>query len=362
MPVFRFDNSLGIGRVKAFLELRCGLTRGTVPAPRGKGAQDQNPASAKKEQRKAPDDKDRRIAEHAESLQEEQRRNYAQTKEIRDQRVEIYRLKNELEAAKARLAENGGEPRAGTLPDFAVIGAPRCGTSQFYGVLTRHPHVGGAARKELHYFDRDKNFNTGLEWYRRCFPEQKWVDGRRTITGEATPRYLADPLVPERVAQTLPEARFIVLLRNPVDRALSHYHLLARRGKAESFEEAVEAEIAWLEQRGYDTGATPGPPTSLVTTGLYVDHLQRWERFFGRERMLVLDSNDFFKRTAETLELAQDFLGLPRREINLESLGSKRDSKYSYDAMNPATRERLQDFFEPYNRRLYEYLDRDLGW
>lgn len=353
MPIFRFDNSVGIGRVKAFLELRCGLTRGAVPEVEERETKAGNPGSVTKE---------RRLPEQAESLQAERRRNYAQTKEIRDQRVEIYRLKNELDAAKAQLAERGGEPQAGTLPDFAVIGAPRCGTSQFHGVLSRHPNVEHAARKEVHYFDRAENFDRGLEWYRQCFPPPKNVDGRGSITGEATPRYLADPLVPERVARTLPEARFVVLLRNPVDRTLSHYHLLARRGRAESFEEAVEAEIAWLEQNHYDSGATPGPPTSLVITGLYVDHLQRWESFFNRERMLVLSSDDFFERTAETLEQAQDFLGLPRRELNLKSTGSKRGSKYSYEEMKPATRERLEAFFEPYNHRLYEYLDRDLGW
>lgn len=355
MPVFRLNKALHVGRgLKAFLNLHCGLTRGEVPNSGHLEQQDSGPGNAAEEQ--------------AESLREERRRTFQQTREIREQRVEIYRLRNELDAAK-ELVDGGQDASsapqgmgAGRLPDFAVIGAPRCGTSQFYGVLTRHPDVEHAARKEVHYFDRDRNFGRGTEWYRQCFPPPKWTDGRRSTTGEATPRYLADPLVPERVAELLPEARFIALLRNPVDRAHSHYHLAARQGKAESFEEALEAEIQWLERNGYDTGARPGPPTNLITTGLYVDHLRRWRRFFDDEQMLVLSSDDFFKRTADTLNQAQEFLGLPRRELNLKSTGSRRGSKYGYDTMPQETRERLEALFEPYNQRLYEYLGRDFGW
>jgi lipopolysaccharide transport system ATP-binding protein len=116
----------------------------------------------------------------------------------------------------------------GPLPDFVVLGTQKGGTSFFYRLLTEHSLVRAAAAKELHFFDN--KFAEGVGWYRRCFSEGKRVDGHRTITGEASPSYLFDPQVPERMAQVVPEARLIALLRNPVDRAYSHYQMEVRRG------------------------------------------------------------------------------------------------------------------------------------
>jgi hypothetical protein len=120
--------------------------------------------------------------------------------------------REKIAAAQRRAIE---EP----LPDFVVIGTQKGGTSFFYRLLTEHPLVRGAAAKELHFFDN--KFAEGVRWYRRCFSEGKHVDGHRTITGEASPSYLFDQQVPERMAQIVPEARLIALLRNPVDRAYS---------------------------------------------------------------------------------------------------------------------------------------------
>jgi hypothetical protein len=96
----------------------------------------------------------------------------------------------------------------GPLPDFVVLGTQKGGTSFFYRLLTEHPLVRGAAAKELHFFDN--KFAEGVGWYRRCFSEGKRVDGQRTITGEASPSYLFDPQVPERMAQIVPGARLMV--------------------------------------------------------------------------------------------------------------------------------------------------------
>jgi hypothetical protein len=122
-------------------------------------------------------------------------------------------------ASRCEGATGGGEPVTGALPDFVIIGAQKCGTSSLYHLLTRHPHVERAATKELHFFDL--LFDEGIEWYRQCFPPPKLKDGRRTIHGEATPGYLFHPLVPERMAEAVPQARLIALLRNPANRAYS---------------------------------------------------------------------------------------------------------------------------------------------
>lgn len=278
----------------------------------------------------------------------ERRRDHEHKREIWRQRLEAFRLENE----------------PGVLPDFVVIGAQKSGTGRFYGLLTRHPNVKRAAVKEVHYFDN--HFDEGIEWYRRCFPPPALKNGRKSITGEATPKYLFDPLVPERMAEVVPEARLIALLRNPVDRAYSHYHMAVRKGReSRSFEEAIEERQAWLlggedelSEHERRSGVDHRHPDEYLRRGFYVDQLLRWRGFFDDGQMLVIKAEDFFKHPWESLRLVQDFLGLPYRKPDLQP----HSTEHSYEPMNPVTRRWLEDFFEPHNRRLYEHLGVDFGW
>src|SRR5437763_1646364 len=114
------------------------------------------------------------------------------------------------------------------LPDFIILGAQRAGTTSLYEYIVDHPQVGAASKKEVHFFDR--HYTEGVNWYRAHFPpavrRQRFENrtGKRFLTGEASPYYLAHPMVPERIAAVAPDARFLILLRNPIDRALSHYY------------------------------------------------------------------------------------------------------------------------------------------
>jgi hypothetical protein len=170
--------------------------------------------------------------------------------------------------------------------------------------------------------------------------------------GEATP-YLDDPYIPERMAKVLPQAQLIVLLREPVERAYSDYQQVRRKEREHlPFREAIEAEIAQsLTLRGY------------LRRSVYVEHLLRWRRFFDEEQMLVLKSEDLFERTQETLERVLDFLELPSWEPS-EVLEKKQRNKGEYESeIERATRQRLEEYFEAHNERLYEYLGIDFeGW
>ena len=352
MPSFGLSKAFGVGRGrKFFLNLQTGVTSGEVPDP----WHERDPSKP---------------------LEGQNQEIFRLKNKIKTQREDIFQLRNELAATNELAEENQGDPSAlqvsgatvGALPDYVIIGAMRCGTTTFHGVLTNHPHIKRAATKELHFFDRPERFEQGIEWYRKCFPPPQWKDGHRTITGEATPMYLFHPLVPERMARVVPEARLIVLLRNPVDRAYSQYYRSVRNGQeSRSFEETVEEELASL------AGAeAPGNASSRdsdirsaynqLARGIYVDQLARWRQFFDEEQMLVVRSEDFFKRPVEILELTQDFLGLPKRKIKLPPRRTKPKSTYEYEPMDPVLRQRLETFFEPHNRRLYDYLGRDFGW
>jgi hypothetical protein len=355
--VIKINRAFGVGRdAKAFLNMQGGLTRGAVPNPKHHEEQAKRLRKIVSRQRKALQRKDRQIEDQAaalEPLRERRQREIRLRKELKQKSLEIFHLKNELDAMKV-LVENARDvPLAeqlsgdiGALPDFVIIGAQKGGTSFLYYLLTRHPLVEPAARKELHFFDQPEHFDKGAEWYRRCFPRVGSKDGQRSITGEATPYYLFDPPVAERMAKIVPKTQLIALLRNPIDRAYSHYQMQVKRGtEPRSFEEAIEQ-----------------PHSSYVSRGIYVDQLLRWFEFFSKEQMLILKSEDFFERPVETLKVVLTFLDLPDWQPEASELQQRRHTGTYSQKMDPATRRRLEAYFEPYNQRLYEYLDVDFGW
>jgi len=287
--------------------------------------------------------------------------------EVQEHKQEILRLRTDLRAAKGRQSVETG-PVTGALPDFLIIGAPKCGTTSLYYLLTGHPHIKLAAAKELHFFS--SHFDLGIEWYRRCFPQPTLKDGRLTITGEATPTYLSDLHAPERVAGVVPQARLIVLLRNPVDRAYSRYQMARRKGweTTTTFEEAVGAQQTERPLGQGESTSEPGNHITLdddswyLSEGTYVDQVARWRSFFREEQMLVLKSEGFSGHPQETLERVLSFLELPAWAPKAGELHNKRHSGGYTQEMQPAIRRRLEEYFEPHNRRLYALLGVDFGW
>jgi Sulfotransferase domain len=252
------------------------------------------------------------------------------------------------------------------LPDFVIIGAQKGGTSFLYQLLVQHPHVKPAFAKEVHYFDL--NFRKGDNWYRSYFPVQV-RNSRKYITGEASPYYLFHPHAPRRASTVLPDAKLIVMLRNPVDRAYSHYQHQVKRGKGEgretlTFEEAIEAEkrilpgevSKMLQDEFYES--LRHRTRSYLRRGIYIDQLLAWSSFFPRKQMLILKSEDLFNDTTNVLERILDFLKIPHWVPETYSIPNKRE----YAGVSPLIRQRLDEYYKPHNQRLYEYLGVDLGW
>lgn len=256
-----------------------------------------------------------------------------------------------------------------TLPDFLIIGAQKAGTSSLYRYLCRHPDVARAFFKEVHYFDRHRD--RGVRWYRSHFPLRarrrlhRRLRGRPLLTGEATPDYLFDPRVPGRIRDVLPDARLVVLLRDPVRRALSHFHHERRRGRETlTFEEAVRQEEArvgpeearMLEDDGYYSYTWDH--FSYVRRGLYARHLGAWLNVFPREQILVLEAESFFGRTAEHYRRVLDFLDLPH-------LGPTRFPAYNTGSYRPpgtGVERELREYYRRPNQELAELLGISFSW
>lgn len=265
--------------------------------------------------------------------------------------------------------------RVRLLPDFLIIGTQRGGTTSLYNYLIGRPGTGPAFVKELHFFD--KKFHKGSSWYRAHFPTafQKYVfehtHKQPFVTGEASASYMFHPHVPRRVAQVLPDAKLIVLLRNPVDRAYSQYHLeVELQRETLSFEEAIEREEERISKERDRLLADERYVSfdysrySYLARGIYADQLRTWTSLFPREQFLILKSEDFYADPVAILEQASAFLHLPQLEPHERTKKYKQHNyvQQPYAKMSASTRKRLLAYFEPHNARLYEFLGVNFGW
>jgi hypothetical protein len=256
------------------------------------------------------------------------------------------------------------------MPDWLVIGAQRGGTGSLFEYIVSHPLVGRSAVEEIHYFDR--HYAQGIDWYRGHFPIRLRMkaavlaSGGKPSTGEATPNYISHPLAPGRIAQALPGVRLLVLLRNPVDRAYSHFQHERDIGHEPlaTFEEALENEQPRLEGEmerimnddGYYS--FPQQHFSYVLRGRYAEQLERLFSIFQRERVLVLCSEHLLNNPAVVYARVLRFLGLPEHLLR----HFPRKSVLRYPPLDPAIRSRLQGVFEADNERLFKLIGADFGW
>jgi hypothetical protein len=269
-------------------------------------------------------------------------------------------------------AQAYARPTAGLrlLPDYLIIGAQRAGTTSLHRYLVQHPGVRTMLRtKGVHFFDT--NYGRGLDWYASRFPTKlyAWYVARRhgveLRTGEASPYYLFHPHVPQRVAEHLPRVKLIALLRDPVQRAYSHYqHEVARGFETLAFEAAIEAEPGRLAGETERMLAEPlynsfaHQHHSYMARGRYQEQLARWRSLFPDEQLLVLSSERFFREPEPTFRRVLDFLGLPPFAPD----AFEKHNAYDYRPMGAEVRGRLLEHYREPNRRLYESLGEDLGW
>jgi hypothetical protein len=243
----------------------------------------------------------------------------------------------------------------GALPDFLIIGGQRCGTTSLHHYLAEHPQVRPATGKEIQFFSI--HYGRGERWYRGHFPVP--MAGRQSF--EASPYYLFHPRAAERAAVTLPQARFIALLRDPVERAYSHYlHTRSYGGEPLSFGDALAAEhdrLAWALRAGPDSRAAHAVLRrhSYAARGRYAEQLERWFRHVPRSRIHVVRSEDFYADPATTYAEILRFLDL---EPYLPPRFAQHTRRVEWGAPPRQARDSLRAYFLPHNARLAELL----GW
>lgn len=249
----------------------------------------------------------------------------------------------------------------GKRPDFLGIGAAKCGTTTLARHLRDHPDVRfpKCGRKELHFFDEAEITPETVGSYRDEFDSER-------VSGEFTPAYIFDPKCPGLVERALgTDLKLIAILRDPVDRAWSHYwHAVKEWHKPEyrprgypvedlSFEDAIEAEPARLA-----SGEFHIRHQSYFSKGLYDEQLDRWFALFDRTKFLVVLNDDLVADPLATLNHIASFLGVRpfepfESEVRLNSM--------SEGSVPLETRAKLIEQYRPSIERLESMLDRDLS-
>lgn len=256
------------------------------------------------------------------------------------------------------------DPSPRALPNFYVVGTQRGGTTSLFIYLLAHELVHGPRRaKGVHYYDT--NFHESVAWFRANFPRQSLLQaqedehGVAPAVGEGAPYYLYGPRMAKRIHSVTPHARIIAVLREPLDRAISHHnHEVKRDNETLELEEAFAAEegrlAGELDKMMADPSYISQPHIhhAYIGRGKYAEQLERYFDLFGRDNVLVLDSAALSENPEQTVRQATDFLGLPPMSGVDYPLYNKRE----YDPVDPGIRERWGSHFDESNARLRELL------
>ncbi|MFT4108331.1 sulfotransferase family protein [Propionicimonas sp.] len=262
------------------------------------------------------------------------------------------------------------------LPDYLIIGCKRGGTTSLFNYLVDHPGVLrmyplSRGLKSTDFFF--KRAGHTVRWYRSHFPSETYRRrlagqlGYRPVSGEASPYYVWDPRVAARVKSVAPQAKCILLLRDPVKRAWSHYQE-RRENNTEplSFAQAIDAEDARLDGELDRMLADPEYYSeawdffSYRQRGVYAPQIRTWLEHFPREQLLVIYAEDLYRKTEETFGEVCDFLGIPRaRMATTQGYNSMPGSK---DKPPQDVVDALRDFYRPQVAELEELVGRPAPW
>lgn len=239
-------------------------------------------------------------------------------------------------------------------PNFIIIGVQKGGTTSLFGYLTQHPQIMSPIKKEIDFWSW--KFNESINWYLAHFPVIP--DGKKILAGEASPSYFNHPDAARRIYQFFPKIKLIILLRNPVVRAISQYYTWRRfNWENRSLEEAIESDLDKLINNPEKVNYWMGEQNYLAK-GVYIEFLKEWMSLFPREQLLILKSEDFYADPQAIVQQVLNFLDLPRYEL----LEYKNYNPGNYSQIDPLMDKKLSNYFQVHNQKLEEYLGIKFNW
>lgn len=253
------------------------------------------------------------------------------------------------------------------LPHALIVGVKKGGTRALLEFLRLHPDI-RALGSEPHFFDR--HYGRGLNWYRSMMP--KALDGQ--IVMEKTPRYFVTPETPARIHAMSRDVKLIVVVRDPITRAISDYtQIVSKTPGVPSFEN--------LTFKNRTTGQIDSLWSPLYI-GLYAKHLERWLAYFPLSQIHFVHGERLISDPAGELGRVQDFLGLQRIVTDKHFYFNKtkgfpclkkpegsskphclgKTKGRTHVRVNPEVIQKLREFYHPHNLKFYQMAGMDFGW
>jgi len=240
----------------------------------------------------------------------------------------------------------------GKFPDFIIIGAMKGGTTFLWKYLKKHPdiqmaenHFNKSNKKEVRFFDEEKNWMRGKRWYRRLFNDNN------KLQGEKSPEYLNTYKSHKRMYKTVPRVKLIILLRNPVTRAFSEWNMERISYERTLLDKKKIKRGPMIEKLSFEQTIKDNP--KIIERGLYISQINNLMRYYPRSQILILISEKMKKTPQESYDEVLDFLGLKRIKIKPK----KEVNKAGYiKLMRKETENLLYQFYEPYNQELFNFL------
>lgn len=266
----------------------------------------------------------------------------------------LYRLatRTQTEKSKPHTAKFDWPDRTVSKPDFLIIGAPKCGTTSAYDYMTGHPKVLKAATKEITFFNDDKRYSLGTDWYLSQFPTLAGSSG--FISGEATPGYFHSETARARITKDFPDSKLILFLRDPTARAISSYYQQVKMGKP-------LPPISEFFKKHLDRHAAIAPEVimkSILGEGVYHLFTAPWLAAYSKESLLIIKTEEFFENPANVMRDIFHHVGLePVNRSNYPVL-----NKGLYPQAPESLVRDLNAFFRPHNEIFYNLTGKDFGW
>ena len=254
------------------------------------------------------------------------------------------------------------------IPDFLVIGAKRCGTTSLYQHLSEHPCISRSPRDNIGFFN--ENYHLGINWYKSLFPtvfykKKMESKNKQCLFFDVTSTYMEEELTAKNVYEVNPNQKIIVILRNPVDRAYSHYHVnVKEKSEKRSFEDAIFEEMNRIKSeriiQNKNKNLRVFTPNNIhyLKKGFYALQLKSWFKIFPREQILVLSTEEFQEDQNLIYKKIFDFLNIPNMKIK----NTEKMEKGNYIPMKDKTRTLLLDYFIQYNHELFELINSEFNW
>jgi hypothetical protein len=257
-------------------------------------------------------------------------------------------------------------------PEFLIIGAQKSGTTSLFKYLSKHPSLISSKEKEVGFFYDDAKFTNGKEWYlKTAFPPLK-TDIQDKLFYESTPEYIYYPVCASRIYSYNKKMKFILILRDPVDRAFSSWNMFRNfqndarfRSLTEyrDFDKCIMSEMDLLKRSSsFDKSLEIALERSYLRRGMYYFQIMRFLKYFSRDQLYITETEFLKTQPANVLREIADFLNIPHFQWDKIKFDFENEGKYGSTRMSDEIQNFLSSFFQPHNLKLFELIKKEFQW